>query len=115
MAIFKKKHKAVEPVLTFSFCNVNGDEIECMKLSRLPLDEKAIIKHSIEFFNDPEPCMIHKSAVMQRLFMEWEDYVCDMAKEKLTIEIDSIPVRLNETIKIPDGASKIYLYYKLIL
>jgi len=42
-------------------------------LADLPLKDEWIIKKSIEFFNDPEPCFIHRSAVMIRLLNEiWD-------------------------------------------
>ncbi len=49
-------------------------EITEKKLTALPLKEEIIIKKSIEFYNDPEPCMIHRSAVMKRLYAELEEY-----------------------------------------
>jgi len=44
------------------------------KIKNLPLKEEAVIFHSIRFFDDPEPCMIHRSAVMKRLYMELYEY-----------------------------------------
>ena len=42
-------------------------------LMDLPLKDEWIIKKSIEFFSDPEPCFIHRSAVTIRLLNEiWE-------------------------------------------
>ncbi len=38
----------------------------------LPLSENIIIKKSIDFFNDPEPCYIHRDAVRVRLLAELE-------------------------------------------
>jgi len=39
-------------------------------LEDLPLKDEWIIKKSVEFFNDPEPCFIHRSAVAVRLLHE---------------------------------------------
>lgn len=38
----------------------------------LPLTEKVILEKSIEFFNDKEPCAIHRGAVHMRLLAELE-------------------------------------------
>ena len=38
----------------------------------LPLSENIIIEKSIYFFNDPEPCYIHRDAVRVRLLAELE-------------------------------------------
>lgn len=40
------------------------------KLINLSIPEPVIIQKSIEFFNDPAPCMIHRSAVLNRLYTE---------------------------------------------
>lgn len=44
------------------------------RLISIPLREEIIIAKSIEFFNDPEPCMIHRSAVMTKMYNELFNY-----------------------------------------
>lgn len=44
------------------------------KITALPLREEVIIENSIKYFDDPEPCMIHRSAVMKRIYMEIQDF-----------------------------------------
>jgi hypothetical protein len=39
-------------------------------LRDLRFPEKLIIRKSIEFFRDPDPCFIHRSAVVSRLVAE---------------------------------------------
>lgn len=55
--------------------------VESYKLTSLPIREQIIIGKSIEFFSDPEPCFIHRSAVMKRLLTEIDDYLYDISKE----------------------------------
>ncbi|MDR0380925.1 MAG: hypothetical protein LBH86_02885, partial [Oscillospiraceae bacterium] len=43
-------------------------------ITRLPLRESEIIAKSVEYFRDPEPCMIHRSAVMERMYLEITRY-----------------------------------------
>lgn len=40
--------------------------------NELPLAEEVILEKSIEFFNDREPCAIHRGAVHMRLLAELE-------------------------------------------
>ena len=48
-----------------------GDqEIYSGRLSDLPIQEKMILEKSVQFFNDPEPCHIHRNAVRSRLTEE---------------------------------------------
>jgi len=56
------------------FVDSNNRTILDKALVGIPLKNSVIIAHSIEFFNDPEPCMIHRSAVMKRLFWEICEY-----------------------------------------
>lgn len=39
-------------------------------LKDLPLKESIVLQKSVEFFDDPEPCHIHRSAVRTRLVAE---------------------------------------------
>lgn len=39
----------------------------------IPLDENIIIQRSIDFFNDPTPCYIHRTAVRVRILAELEE------------------------------------------
>ncbi len=39
-------------------------------LKDVPLKEEVILQKSLEFFDDPEPCHIHRSAVRTRLTAE---------------------------------------------
>lgn len=40
--------------------------------NELPVKEEVILEKSIEFFNDREPCVIHRTAVHVRLLAELE-------------------------------------------
>lgn len=41
----------------------------------LPLRREAIIEKSIEFFQDPNPCLIHEGAVKVRMLSELEAFL----------------------------------------
>nr|WP_308626800.1 hypothetical protein [uncultured Eisenbergiella sp.] len=52
---------------------LNGVEIYRGTMTDLPLKEEVILGKSDEFFNDPNPCFIHRSAVRVRLLAELEE------------------------------------------
>jgi len=80
------------------------------KLISLPLKEDVIINKSIEFFNDPEPCMIHRSAVMKRFFVEFESYFEDMIRNDIVeINISNLPSSLKDYLSLPKGVTKVVL------
>ena len=39
-------------------------------LAAWPLPEREVLRLSIQYFNDPEPCHIHRAAVCQRAYLE---------------------------------------------
>lgn len=50
-----------------------GNELIYQGMLRdIPLKESVILEKSVEFFDDPEPCHIHRSAVRVRLTAELE-------------------------------------------
>ncbi len=66
--LFKKKTTATALPQVKLFC---GDQLLYQgDLKDLPLKESVIIEKSIYFFNDPEPCYIHRGAVQVRLTEE---------------------------------------------
>ena len=74
------------------------------KLSSIPLREENLIKKSIEFFDDPAPCMIHRSAVMLRLYMEILEYLeKHMEKETQSIMWKDVPEHLRNYLSVEDS------------
>lgn len=50
--------------------NQQGETVFCGPPRELPLDEKKILEKSLEWFGDPEPCIIHRTYVMNRMHEE---------------------------------------------
>ena len=73
----------------------HGKELFRKKLTSLPLREKIVIGKSIEFYNDPEPCMIHRSAVMQRFYMQIDNVLDELLINGVDEVLwESIPERI---------------------
>ena len=64
-------------------------------LKDLPIREDVLLSKSVEFFDDPEPCEIHRSAVASRLFYELENTLSQ------TPSADTCPLLLSY-IDIPE-------------
>lgn len=64
------------------------------KINKLKLPEELILKKSLDWFSDPQPCFIHRSAVMKRLFIQLEDFLIEN-KEK-HIQFESLDDELKE-------------------
>jgi hypothetical protein len=54
---------------------MDGDVVYEGSLVSIPFDEGEVISYSLLWFNDAEPCFIHRSAVMKRLLVEFDEYL----------------------------------------
>lgn len=70
--LFKKENKKKEAQGKRIRITGGGQVLYEGKLEALPLREEIILAKSEEFFNDPDPCYIHRGAVSIRLYLELE-------------------------------------------
>jgi len=66
-----------------SFIDALGDTVISRKISALPIKEEVIIKESIKFFNDPEPCFIHRSAILNMIYIKLDNYLDDLRSKQI--------------------------------
>lgn len=93
----KKKSK---PQYYLSFLLNQAPVLKC-KFIELPIKEEVIIKKSIVFFDDPEPCYIHKGAVTMRLIAEIQDSLENEIKHGVMMLCgDKIPSVVNDYVNI---------------
>lgn len=84
------------------------------KLTAIPLKEEAIIQKSIKYFNDPEPCMIHRSAVRKRLFMELGEFFSHKLQEgKHELLWSEMPEEWKRMIDISEDIERITIKDKI--
>lgn len=62
-----------------------GNLIVEKKLLNTPVDEGNLLRMSEEIFGDPEPCMIHRSAVMKKMYSEIYDYLGERLEQGLSV------------------------------
>ena len=91
MGLFNKK-KIVYTEKTVMLLDVQGNPRFKGSVYSLPIREDVIRLKSIEFFNDPEPCAIHRNAVYFRLCTEVEEYMEKYGQD--TISLASLPEQL---------------------
>jgi hypothetical protein len=70
--------------LILTFYDQEQNVLLSRKLTAVPLRDKAIRALSMTYYSDPEPCIIHRSAVMNRIFMEVSDYFEKFSQRGLT-------------------------------
>ena len=92
------------------FIDSGGKVILEKKLTSLPLREAIVIAKSIEFFNDPEPCMIHRSAVMKRLYIEINDFLSEaLQRGEKQLAWESLPEFIKAYISVPSVVNFVYI------
>lgn len=70
-------------------------------LAEFPLPEAAVIRLSVEYFNDPEPCEIHRAAVRSRAMQELHEACPDGAD----VAVSALPEDLRALL--PEGAATV--------
>jgi hypothetical protein len=101
LSFFRGERGGIVDKMVLCFFDDKGQAIMERKLTAIPLKEEAIIRRSIEFFNDPEPCMIHRSAVMKRIYMEFYEFFSQNLQEgKHKLLWNEIPGVLREMMDV---------------
>ena len=78
--------------LILTFYDQEQNILLSRKLTAVPLRDKAIRALSMTYYSDPEPCIIHRSAVMNRIFMELSDYFEKLSQSGISRrKVDELP------------------------
>ena len=94
------RRKPKEGFLVTITCD-DGIALPEKKVTQLPLREDVIVEQSIYYFDDPEPCMIHRSAVMKRIFSEFLDYFESLLPQDGPAEVKAaLPENLMQKLDI---------------
>lgn len=83
--MFKRKTKKQKPEV--SLYDSNDVLLFRGELNSIPIKEAVVLHKSIEFFNDHDPCYIHRGAVTMRLLGEIEN--CFRVKLKTSFIVDA--------------------------
>ena len=93
MALFKKKKKKKFSIYA------GGKEVFRAPLVEISLKEEKVIEKSIEYFDDPEPCYIHRGAVVARLA---DEMAAEAEKNGGKLSGDEIPELYREVLAYED-------------
>lgn len=99
----KAKKKRKRPILTI--LGSQGEEIFKGELYSIHIPKEVIVDMSIEFFDDPEPCEIHSSAVLSRAFSE----VLKVLEEREVVKLSFLSSRVQRYFKAYKGAYELRL------
>ena len=95
-------------IKNITFIDTKNTVIKSCSIKSLPITEESIIRKSIEFFHDPEPCFIHRGAVISRMLLEMDEYLYSISKQGLN-EIDwlTFPEKFKEVLEKFDEVGSI--------
>ena len=80
--------------LTLTLSDESGTVLFSGLLTDLVIPDEVVIALSTEFFNDPTPCEIHRSAVLSRAFLSIEDALSSSAEPRAIASLDEVVRRL---------------------
>jgi hypothetical protein len=96
-------------VKNITFLDDGNTIIKSCKMMTLQIKEESIINKSIEFFHDPEPCFIHRSAVMKRIIVEMDDYFYNISKQGINeIKWSAFPDRFRAVLDVARDVGSIH-------
>lgn len=64
--------------------DASGETIYDGPFNELPVKEEYIIKKSVELYQEPEPCIIYRTHILKKLYLEMLDAVGEKPKKGLT-------------------------------
>lgn len=67
-----KTNKKISTARHIEIIGHDGKVLYKGPLNAFPIPERIIIEKSIKYFDDPRPCHIHRSAVLNRIYSELE-------------------------------------------
>lgn len=96
--------------LELQFVDEVGKTVLNTKLIGLPIKESAILAKSMECFNDPEPCMIHRSAVQKTMYLELYEHFSGLLNGKTASQQwIEIPEHLRAVVDIKPAVSVVHM------
>ena len=103
--IFKRKAKKKESndKLSISLRNTSGETLYKGAVTDIVFPEPLIIEKSIEFFNDPDPCYIHRGAVNVRLAFELKAALSQCFEGSYILSAETISKSLPGYLDAYDG------------
>ena len=87
--MFLKKEKAARRTSWVTLLDVDGAALTSCPTGEFALPEETVLRLSVEYFNDPEPCAIHRGAVHRRAMMELMEH-CPAGE---TVRLSELPER----------------------
>lgn len=101
MFSLKKKKKGMELKLNIV---KNDSNLYSGPINELPIINEQVIAGSIEFYDDPEPCMIHRSAVISRYYIQIEAWLNEIDYQSNNpLDIIDIPHDIVKLIDLNKG------------
>ena len=97
--MFGKKRRKAQWRVTVR--GADGRVLAEAPLAEFPLPETAVIRLSVEYFNDLEPCEIHRAAVRSRAMQELRE-ACPEGRETA---LNALPEDLRDLL--PEGAATV--------
>lgn len=122
--MFGRKNKAKTPPAPsktpgeacLSFYSANRARLLASAVFDLPLRETVILEKSVEFFQDPAPCYIHRGAVMTRLYGEiLQNLPTEGPEQDFFYLIADLPEPLQTClnwIDLPEPAEQLQIQYR---
>jgi hypothetical protein len=99
MGLFNKR-KLSKETHSWSFLSNNGETLLFDTTFNLPLRDVMILQKCLEFYNDPDPCYIHRGAVTARVYFELEEAAEQLPKGE-QLSVNNLPRGVLDYLELP--------------
>ena len=87
--------------------NKDNKEIFKKSLIKLPLKEKVIIEKSKELYNEDEPCIIYRTAIINKTGLELLKKVESLGKVNVKLTLEESNELIGNILNLPDNVDHI--------
>lgn len=105
----KRKSKIKKQEYCIRLLGLNDIIIYHGSFLEIPILEEHVLDQCIRFFQDHNPCYIHKTAVINRLTYEVEEYFMNNEEKRMQFSWDEIPENVKKIIKQPQEIRSIVI------
>lgn len=89
------------------YCDEKGSELKTISLLKLPLKEKVIIDESIRIYDEEEPCIIYRTAIINRTGLTLLPKLEKLNIENHLLDLEEVKKIIGDILDVPEIVKKI--------
>lgn len=84
------------------YCDENKNEIREVSLLKLPIKEEVINKESIKLYEEPEPCIIYKTTIINKTGLSLHSELKEKNITDKLYDIEELKLLIGDILELPN-------------